>query len=1318
MAIVAMGVSSQQRFTAPRACPVCGGHDGVERGNGVRCFGFISDDGKFAHCSREEHARNIVMSENSSTFAHYLHGLCRCGKVHWGASSFASGATNGKAKEKEKKPAKFDPERDTVFYYRDLAGKPLYAVVRMGRDKNKTFQAHKADGKWWWGIPDDASNVPYRLCEVVKAISEDKTIHIFEGEPDADKARKLGLVATTNIRGAGKFTDDLVPYFVGADVVINGDNDDEGRKHVDQVATKLHGVSNSVKAMPPFPGVGEGGDFRNWLKAGGTVEEYLKMVEETPANVSLNQGTPIPLTSDLKKHFPVYRVREIKEMREEGDGEGWYCPLFMRAGEITLFGGMSKESGKTTYYCHMLKKVHDGELFMGMPTKKSGALILTEQGSNILEATAKAGISDDDDIYFAFYKDLAKEEWSNLIEAATATCKELGVGILVVDTFGSFADLHGSDENISGEIAERMKPVLVAVRVHGLHVSILHHTGKDGDLRGSSNFRKDPDAIWLLGKPTGDHGPNVRSLKGWGRHDPINTSFNIELTDDGYVMLGTNTQIERAKAESKWLELMPVGFDNHVRRTQVMPVVTRTTNVSESTAQRALEYLVDQGIVKQQQLQAQGKPVVLWKPEMFKSPPPESNGPSEAVKLEESPANNRKTEGQGLFKSEVGGIGGKPDLNPEPEPKKKKHYTLLDLARADKELAAEHNLIYREKHVPRVLEWLVSVSEVGVDVETCGTAELKGERRKLALSFVHGKIRLIQLSDGETTYIVDAALLRTETVATVLEALRGKTLILHGAVFDLPRLKRYYGVDLMDEDVVDTMVLSRLTRSGELDATGKPVEHSLGAVLKTEGVAKISKDTDHEWQESLNTERLRYAIDDVRYLPALREALMRLVEERDQTCGLELFMPAYREYMRMQYRGVPLDLDRFNSLLEKFRTRAENALSLAEELAPEHPEGGTWSWGNKLKPDAMDRHGNNVGRNGALRALHLAGIKLGSLKKETRTEYLRKHKDAELLGALDEYYRYSDLYFDAKGWLDYSVEDGRLYPNINPFSQVTGRSAYSDPALQNTPKQPDEEGSISLRDCIRAPEGHKIVAADYAAQELRLVASIAGDEDLIKAFADGDPHLQVAKKIAGKKLERGTEEGEKYRQLGKTVNYGFTYGQGAMRFQQYVYQKTSERMDEKEAKAAQKAFQQTWRGVHRWQKRFGSRSGSKDEHWYTESFVGRRRYVSHKWDTELAGWKPAFTDRLNGPVQSGGADMLYTAMNLLREDQQRGMFTRVNILLTTHDEIALEAPEAVAEDARMWLEARMRDAARQFLCEELAGEDCVEGAVGDSWGGN
>jgi len=284
-------------------------------------------------------------------------------------------------------------------------------------------------------------------------------------------------------------------------------------------------------------------------------------------------SSPTPSESGGNKSFPVYTVGDIKIQSEGNTEEGWFCPLFMKKGDISLFGGEAKKSGKTTFYMHMLKTVHDGTPFMGMPTTKAKSLVLTEQGNNILEATGKAGIRDTDRIFFALYKDLAKEKWPETGKRAIERCKELGVEILVIDTFTAFAKLRGSDENLSGEIIERMEPVLEAARVHGLHVSVLHHTGKDGEIRGSSAFGKDPDVIWVLKRPSGDHGPNVRALEGLGRYDAVNTYFNVALENAGYVLLGTNAQIERTKAKNALLKQIPRGRENARRRTEVFGAV-------------------------------------------------------------------------------------------------------------------------------------------------------------------------------------------------------------------------------------------------------------------------------------------------------------------------------------------------------------------------------------------------------------------------------------------------------------------------------------------------------------------------------------------------------------------------------------------------------------------------------------------------------------------------------------------------------------------------------------------------------------------------
>ena len=80
--------------------------------------------------------------------------------------------------------------------------------------------------------------------------------------------------------------------------------------------------------------------------------------------------------------------------------------------------------------------------------------------------------------------------------------------------------------------------------------------------------------------------------------------------------------------------------------------------------------------------------------------------------------------------------------------------------------------------------------------------------------------------------------------------------------------------------------------------------------------------------------------------------------------------------------------------------------------------------------------------------------------------------------------------------------------------------------------------------------------------------------------------------------------------------------------------------------------------------------------------------------------------------------MLYVAVKKMLADQENGLYSDVRILFTTHDEIVLEAPVEVAESAKKWLEACMREAAGRFLRPELAGSDCAKGKIGLSWGGN
>jgi DNA polymerase-1 len=644
------------------------------------------------------------------------------------------------------------------------------------------------------------------------------------------------------------------------------------------------------------------------------------------------------------------------------------------------------------------------------------------------------------------------------------------------------------------------------------------------------------------------------------------------------------------------------------------------------------------------------------------------------------------------------------------------------LLKANLELEEDFpNLIFRDSDLEGVLDWLETVDDVALDIETYGVARRKEERKKLALSFVRGTVRLVQLSAREPgeSFMLDAALLSPERVSEVLQRLKGRPLYLHNAIFDIPRLLRHYGVDLMGEDIRDTLILSRLLRSGQWDLHTREdggtytlsKGHSIDEVLFRELGIEIENTTDYRWDLPLNEDRLRYASDDVEHLIPLYHDLLAKVEKDGMLKAYEVIRKVYPVYMRQQARGVPFDAELYKEMCSKLDEKIEALDIRLREHAPEHPEAeldGVWVWRNFNKPE------NQSGRNGVLRALALAGTPLPDTQKNTRLTYLKRYESAPFLEALDQFLRHADLRGNTRDWLELYYEDGRLYPSVKFFSQVTGRSAYTDPPLQNIMKEIDlpRMEKASFRDCIRAPEGFSIVKADYSAQELRILAHKAQDERLIWAFlaqAKGgkDPHLIVGEQIAGKELERGTEEGDAYRQGGKRVNYGFSYGAGWKTYQRSVYMDTAELIPEKQAREEKWAFEDAWPGVKAWQQAFGDRAGHEPGAWYTTSFLGRRRYV----DRGKEG-RPKYTDRLNGPIQQGGADQLYLALGRMVDDPLPG----VSVIITTHDEIVLECPEEVAEEAEDWLVSHMREAIRETIGEELATEDCAEVESGESWG--
>lgn len=253
-------VTSAQRFNAAHPCPICGGFDGWPRGEGRRCHGFLSADGAWAHCSRAESAGGLP-EESSGTYSHRLRGDCRCGVRHGEGES-----------------ARQQAEILATYPYRAADGRLLYEVVRKAP---KAFQQRRRDpsnpNRWVWNL-EGIERVPYRLPEL---LASDGLVFITEGEKDVDNLRRLGLVATCNSGGAGKWQPSHAQHLHARDVVVLPDNDDPGRNHAQAVAATLQGVAARVRVVE-LPNLPLKGDVSDWLAAGGEVSDLLTLVDAAP----------------------------------------------------------------------------------------------------------------------------------------------------------------------------------------------------------------------------------------------------------------------------------------------------------------------------------------------------------------------------------------------------------------------------------------------------------------------------------------------------------------------------------------------------------------------------------------------------------------------------------------------------------------------------------------------------------------------------------------------------------------------------------------------------------------------------------------------------------------------------------------------------------------------------------------------------------------------------------------------------------------------------------------------------------------------------
>lgn len=587
-------------------------------------------------------------------------------------------------------------------------------------------------------------------------------------------------------------------------------------------------------------------------------------------------------------------------------------------------------------------------------------------------------------------------------------------------------------------------------------------------------------------------------------------------------------------------------------------------------------------------------------------------------------------------------------------------------------------------------------------------AELGFDTETTSLSPFDGRLRLVQLAaPGEPVYVFDLFKLAPsgDTVnAPALEPLR-RILVAtrpvkcaHNSKFDAKWVRHHLGVELCGEfdsraeskkevergGLFDTMLASQLISAGEQED-----RHSLASVAErylNQAVDKTQQVSD--WGGELSAAQLEYAARDAALMLPLRLKLVDALRAAALTRTAQLEFECVVPLAAVELAGVYLDQPCWRAKLKDIsKQRGELHELLQDELSEEPAQQSLFG---PVRADInLDSH---VQLTRALKRVLPAGEEIPDSTRNWKLEPLAL-KFPVVRQILDYRTLQKTLKFGETLLEAINPTTGRIHSNFHQIGAPTGRMSCTDPNIQQVPH------AFDMRRCFRAPEGRRLIDADYSQIELRILADFTGDRGFVDAFTAGvDLHRATAAQVFNvKKIEDVTKE---QRDFAKRLNFGVVYGIGARRFALLTGLKESEAED-----LLRKYFA-TYRDLDSWLRDAGNKAVR--ERTAPRTVAGRLfRFNFDPEDRQAASL--AHRGGKNSPIQGSSADIIKRAMRLLH-DRLKG--TGAAIVNVVHDEIVVETAAGEAEDMAKVVEGAMCDAGEEYV---KAVPVKVEASVTDEW---
>ena len=606
----------------------------------------------------------------------------------------------------------------------------------------------------------------------------------------------------------------------------------------------------------------------------------------------------------------------------------------------------------------------------------------------------------------------------------------------------------------------------------------------------------------------------------------------------------------------------------------------------------------------------------------------------------------------------------------------------LDQATSTKDTIIENDHLYQFVDNPKaqkiLVQNLLKQKAVCFDTETTSLNELEAELVGMSFSYKKGLAYYVPLSEDQ------GEVLQTLEIFRPFFEKEDLIKIAHNLKYDYKVLKQY---DMTVKGAMfDTMIAHYLLnpdgRHGmdylsEVYLNYKPVsiETIIGKKGKNQG---NFRDADLRTQTD-------YAAEDADVTFQLYELFApQLKKENLEDLFYNIEMPLMEVLAKMELEGISLD--------EKWL--AQESIDLENDL-------------RQLETKIFEISGEEFNMNSPrqLGDVLFDKMQLDPKAKKTKTGQYATSEDVlqklaskhEIIQHILEYRTYQKLkstYVDAlPSQID--KDDKRVHTNFSQTTAATGRLASVNPNLQNIPIRTLRGQQI--RGAFVSAEGKKIISADYSQIELRLIAEISGEDNMIKAFQDGeDIHASTAAKLFNIPLE---EVSKTQRGQAKTVNFGILYGQGAFALAEQTG------LSRSEAKQMIEAYYETYPKLKEYMAEQVKRAR---EIGYVETILGRKRHLKDINSGDFVVRAHAERNAVNAPIQGSAADVVKMAMIKIQKELEKEKL-QTKMLLQVHDELIFESPIDEVEVAKNIIKTEMENAI------ETQVPLLVEVGVGNNW---